>query len=152
MNREVSIHAICNREVRVIPKGWQHPEGECLLSADSYPATPEALQKYLEDNETTRPPDRRDYMPSVDGLEVYETEIMAYETTSEGSPISPAFPNTPEGKLQLVAYCAENASTFTRNKADGETWAAILFGGFATVNIDSGVTEVFKGEAANHGR
>jgi hypothetical protein len=55
-------------------------------------------------------------------------EIVAYETTSEGTPISPAFPDTPEGRVALVNYCAEHATTFGDNKADAETWAAILFG------------------------
>jgi len=77
----------------------------------------------------------------VAGLKGHETEIMAYETTTEGTPISPAFPNTPAGKLDLVRHCAENCTTFGDHKADGETWAAILFGeGFSFV-LEDGTVE-----------
>ena len=51
-------------------------------------------------------------------------EIAAYETTSEGTPISPAFPNTPAGRLALINFCAANCTTFADNRADAETWAA----------------------------
>jgi hypothetical protein len=57
-----------------------------------------------------------------------ETEIAAYETTSEGTPISPAFPNTDAGRLALINYCAGHCFTFGRHRADAEAWAAVLFG------------------------
>ncbi len=66
-------------------------------------------------------------------------EIAAYETTTEGTPISPAFPNTPEGRRDLVAYCAEHAFVFGHQRAGGEAWAAILFGEGATVDSDGTV-------------
>ena len=113
MNEQnTAIRFIANREVRVIPKGWQHPKD---ARGKHVPLLPED-------------------MPDAMG----ETEIAAYETTSEGTPISPAFPNTPEGRLALVNHCAERETTFGDHGADAEAWAAILFG-CATVDLDGAV-------------
>jgi hypothetical protein len=57
-----------------------------------------------------------------------ETEIAVYECVSEGTPITPPFPDTPEGKLELVSYCAEHCTTMGDFRADEEAWVAILFG------------------------
>jgi len=110
------IRIVPGREVRVIPAGWQHPLDSAGRLVPLFPSQ----------------------MPSVDGLTV--TEIVAYETTSEGTPISPAFPNTLAGRLDLVRYCAEHRTTFGSFKADAEAWAAILFGEGATVSED-GIVE-----------
>src|SRR3990170_4816828 len=85
------------RAVRVIPKGWQHPKDRHgyigLNPASYYPTTEEAIKEYLEYSDELPP--RSDYMPDPgDG----ETEIVAYESVSEGPPISPPFANTPEGR------------------------------------------------------
>jgi hypothetical protein len=120
------IRFIPNRELREIPKGWQHPKdaaGEYVpllpygYPDDDRPATPE----------TTMPPPLGDI------------DIAAYETTTEGTPISPAFPNTPEGRRDLLAYCAEYAFVFGHRHAGGEAWAAVLFGEGATVSADGTV-------------
>jgi hypothetical protein len=106
---------VANREVREIPKGWQHPRdatGRCV------PLLDHGSDVEYASPQTTMPP------TPWNG----ETEIAAYETTSEGTPISPAFPNTAEGRFALLRYCAEHCFTFGRHKADAEAWAAILFG------------------------
>ena len=66
----------------------------------------------------------REQMPDAGN----ETAIVAYETTSEGTPIPPSFPDTPEGRLDLVRYWAENCTTFAGHQADPEASAVILFG------------------------
>jgi hypothetical protein len=71
-------------------------------------------------------------MPVVDGPSL----IIAYETMSEGTPISPAFPDTPEGRLGLLRHCAAHATTFGKHRAGIEAWAAILFGEHAPVRLD----------------
>jgi len=121
---------IPNREVREIPKGWQHPTD---ARGKHIPLLPYG---YAGDDseiavtpETTMPP-----TPWVG-----EIEIAAYETTTEGTPISPAFPNTPKGRRDLVAYCAEHAFVFGHRRAGGEAWAAVLFGEGATVDSDGTV-------------
>jgi len=134
---------VSNKEVRIIPKGWKHPQDEDgrhrpLLSADQWPSTPEEQRQWMIENETDQPPMAERFMPSVRGLPVEETEIVAYETTSEGTPISPAFRNTPEGRLELVNYCAEHCTTFAQNMAGPEAWAAILFGGRTAVVSEEG--------------
>lgn len=105
-------------EAREIPRGWQHPQDEHAVAV---PLLPYGYNFDDDDPGETMPPP------------LGETEIMAYETVSEGTPISPAFPNTPEGRLDLVRYCAEHLTTLGDHKADAEAWAAILFG-------DAGIT------------
>ncbi len=122
------------RELRVIPRGWQHPRDERgrlvpLLPSDGYPRTPEAKRAYRI--EMGHAAARAAYMPDATG----RAEIMAYETTSEGTPISPAFPDTPEGRRQLIAWCAENATTYGDSRTGVEGWAALLFGD-AAVALD----------------
>jgi len=121
---------VCNREVRWIPRGWQHPKdggGRYL------PLLPTG---YCAANDLTKEEEGPE-MPSTVGIT--DLEIAAYETTTEGTPISPAFPDTGEGRLALVSYCAEQATTFGRNRADAEAWATILFGGGALVSADGSV-------------
>lgn len=119
--------AIPNREVRTIPKGWRHPKdarGDYIPYAD---------ERYRADGE-----EPEEMMPATHHLPDAETEIAAYETTTEGTPISPPFSNTPDGRLALVQHCAEHATTFARGRADAEAWAAVLFGS-ATVDLDGTV-------------
>lgn len=119
--------AIPNREVRTIPKGWRHPtdaRGRYVPLLD---------ERYLYHDEQPG-----QAMPSTHLLREDETEIAAYETTTEGTPISPPFPNTSAGRLALVNHCAEHATTFGDSRADAEAWAAVLFGS-ATVDLDGTV-------------
>ena len=48
-----------------------------------------------------------------------------WETTSEGSPISPVFASAEE----LADWCADNATTFADNKATKEQWLKMFGGG-----------------------
>ncbi len=104
---------IANREVRHVPANWEHPRDE---RGRFVPLLPEQMPQ-----------------PGNGGV------IMAYETTSEGTPISPAFPDTPEGRLALVRHCAEHATTFGKHTAGLEAWAAILFGDAVTIGLDGTV-------------
>ena len=105
---------LASREVRVIPTGWHHPrDAEGRLR----PLLPEQ-------------------MPAVAGG---ATAILAYETVSEGTPISPAFPNTGDGRLALVRHCVAHCFSFGHHRAGPEAWAAILFGHDTTVGFDGSV-------------
>lgn len=108
------IRFLANREVRVIPAGWQHPVD---AARHPLPLLPEE-------------------MPEVGGG---ESAIMAYETVTEGTPISPAFPNTREGRLDLVRWCADHCTTLGQHRAGAEAWAAILFGEGTTIALDGTV-------------
>jgi len=52
--------------------------------------------------------------------------FQLWETTSEGSPNSPVFKTLDE----LCEWCAENATTFGRNKATKEQWLQMLDANF----------------------
>lgn len=114
------------REARVIPEGWQHPKD---ASGRFVPLLPEGYAFY-EDGSSPWPT-----MPCTDRI---ATEIAAYEMTSEGTPISPAFPNTAEGRRALCRWCAEHCTTFGDHQADAEAWALIIFGD-AGVALDRSV-------------
>jgi hypothetical protein len=131
-NERADLAFIGGREVRIIPKGWQHPRDDRGRHVPLLPAD------YAFDDEEERAASTVGLMPDASRLPASETEIAAYEAVSEGTPISPAFPNTPAGKLALVNYCAEHETTFGDHRADAEAWATILFGD-ATVGIDGTV-------------
>ena len=127
---------IAGREARVIPRGWEHPRnkhGHHLGLMSDWAA---ALRERTEHPERYGPGSdepplvRGHYMPDVARLAPEATQIAAYETISDGTPMSPAFDNTPEGKLALLTWCAEHCSL--PGTLDGRTgieaWAAILFG------------------------
>ena len=116
---------VCNREVRLVPKGWRHPREKSGRFAPLLPrpAWDEAMRELEPGDPQPMLP-----MPPVEGLPPEWTRIVAYETTSEGTPVSPSFPNTPAGRLALVNYCAGHCTTWADHRADLETWAAILFG------------------------
>lgn len=68
-------------------------------------------------------PDPEDYMP--DWPEEERTHYQMYETTSEGTPISPVFA-TPE---ELARWCADNgASAFADMTMSYEEWLAVAGG------------------------
>ena len=123
---------VCNREVRWIPKGWKHPRN---AKGHYVPLLPNG---YCARNGLTKEEEAPE-MPSTTGpARKHGLEIAAYETTSEGTPISSSFPDTPEGRLALVNWCAESETTFGDNRADAETWAAILFGHKPAMVSDNG--------------
>jgi hypothetical protein len=126
---------ICNREVRRIPAGWQHPKDERGRYVPLYDRAYYA--DLLRELQADEPRPTVGQMPQINEPGY---EIAAYETTSEGTPVSPAFPDTPQGRLDLVNWCAENATTWADNRADAEAWAAILFGeDLASIGLDGSV-------------
>jgi len=77
-------------------------------------------------------PKRENYMP--DFAPGTATHLMMFETTSEGSPISPAFA-TPE---ELARWLADNnASAFAGEGATYEEWLRVCQGGYAPSAIIS---------------
>jgi hypothetical protein len=71
-------------------------------------------------------PHRDDYMPIWPESEC--TYLMMYETTSEGTPISPAF-KTPD---RLARWLTDNrASAFGDTTATYEQWLRVCNGGYA---------------------
>lgn len=143
-----------SRQVRMVPKDWQHPvdkndkyiplfdmnydeyhrdyqeeknkwdEGFIKDYPDGWkPKTTGALQcsSFEEWHGQEEPPER--FMPKFDPNEAIH--YMMYETTSEGTPMSPAFA-TPE---ELAKWLADTkASVFGRMTAAYVDWLEIITG------------------------
>lgn len=132
------------REVRRVPKDWVHPKKEnsdCyqpMFDEDFESACiewDEGYQKWKLKPEMENctywewagdPPDREYYRPKWTDEE--RTHLMMYETTSEGTPISPAF-ETPE---ELAKWLADSgASSFGNSTATYEQWLRVCKSGYA---------------------
>lgn len=122
------------REVRMVPRNWEHPKNE---STGRYSALFDGYRAELQDFETAVKekgfaeaidyygggPMSEDYMP--DWPKEERTHYMMYETTSEGTPISPAC-ETPE---ELARWLTDNeASAFGRSTATYEQWLGMIRG------------------------
>ncbi len=101
------------RELRIVPRGWRHPKDDRGRYLLLFP----------------------EEMPSGAGPQD-DPMVVAYETVSESTPISPPFPDTPTGRVALTEYCAEHCTTWGNHEADAEAWAALLFGKNAAVTLD----------------
>lgn len=146
------------REVRRVAPDWEHPAangryiplyGELFLQA--WTAWEIGRRHWIkgerEDFETGQwkphdatysydewdggPPREVNYMPP----EAFGEWFMMYETTSEGTPISPAFP-TPE---KLAEYLYETgASAFAGMTATYDQWLRVARGGYAPSAVVQG--------------
>ena len=144
------------REVRRVPKDWQHPKdkeggyipllgynfSESLQEweynnqkwnegfTDDFKGGWKPIEedhKHMSYEEYAGPkPLKEDYVPEWKEDEL--THIMMYESTSEGTPISPAF-ETPE---ELAHWLEDNnASAFANYKATYEQWLHTIKVGYA---------------------
>lgn len=102
------------------------------LTDDERKVYPLGLVDWLRDDGV--PPNPDHYMPDWPDEEL--THYMMYQTTSEGTPISPAFA-TPE---ELARWLADtNASIFAEDTASYEVWLRIAKGGYAPSVIIRGM-------------
>lgn len=151
-NPEVRFGFFSNREVRRVPLNWEHPKDERdnFMPLDDFSHFSEdLLDEYNEDmgeNEKyTREQILGWHMPDFSDIPEEQMGICAYESTTEGTPISPVFPNTPEGRFQLAKYCTENCTVFASQKTGIEAWAGILFGqGIALVDGQTGTVNIHE--------
>jgi hypothetical protein len=111
--------------------------------------TPEFVQELLAEGQSLEQIERS-YMPDFSNVPEEQLGLCVYETTTEGLPISPVFPNTPEGRWALVHYCAQFATVFANRKVNAEAWAELLFGdSLAVVDAQTGrVLFDFEAKAA----
>lgn len=139
-----------SREVRMVPKDYEHPKREdgnyialfgwnyeenladwdnerLEWDAGNYPSYADEESKKMSYSEWAgEQPNKNDYMPAFP--EGTATHCMMYETTSEGTPISPAF-STPE---ELAKWLFDNeASSFGSQTGTYEGWLRVAKGGFA---------------------
>lgn len=147
-SEEVRYFARIGKGIRRVPLNWQHPRDpkdgtgyRPLLSRDDFE---EQLEDALDDGwAKSRQEFETHCMPDFSGVPQEQMGICAYESTTEGTPISPVYPDTPEGRFQMAKFCAENKTVFAHQKADIEAWAAILFGDdVAHLDIESGRVEI----------
>ena len=127
------------REVRRVPPYWEHPKngtGEHQPKFDEDYATASARWKagYEEWKDSPQsdcefwewvgmPPDEEYYRPAWPNNE--RTHLQMYETTTEGTPISPVM-ETPE---ELAKWLADNnASAFGGQTATYEAWLDVCLG------------------------
>ena len=138
-----------SREVRRVPMDWQHPmewreqwdraEGrvmKCvpkpLFEFDLYAgALADSLANPADCD--CEAPDLTDYMPDFGDRD--DLGYCMYETTSEGTPISPTFA-TPE---ELAHWLADTgASAFGGRTATYEQWLGVARGGWAPSAVVDG--------------
>lgn len=153
---EIRPSVFLNREIRRVPPDWKHPidgEGNYLHLTEYFKfedmwyigrTEEEALADYEIDK--TR------MMPDFSEIPEEKMGICAYENFTEGTPISPVFPSTPEGRFALAKYCSENASITDRvnflgvkeRKASLVDWANTLFSDEPyKLDIESGRIDIF---------
>ncbi len=139
-----------SRTLRKVPLKWEHPRNEQggfvpLYDRKTYPHyTEEEIQKGLKDGWIkSREGLEARFAPDFSGVSDEEMGICAYEETTEGTPISPVFPNTSQGRFDLLKHVTENESVFGDVKTDIETWSRILFDNtHAVVDAQRGVVEI----------
>lgn len=148
------------REVRRVPADWEHPKRQDdmrdfqpMFDRPFAPAAKEWKENFLawesghnasmnrprgeKDTEECweyygNPPDRDYYRP--DWPEETRTHYQMYETTSEGTPISPVM-ETPE---ELARWLVDNnASAFAGYTASYEGWLRVAKGGYACTAVSS---------------
>ncbi|MDO8269691.1 MAG: hypothetical protein Q7T54_03410 [Candidatus Levybacteria bacterium] len=140
--------ASATREIRFVPLSWEHPKDETgaykpLMSRDmAY--TEEEIEEGLADGRiSSREELDTWFMPDFSNVPEEEMGICAYESTTEGTPISPVRSNNPQGRFEIARYCAENNSVFVTQRGDIETWAAILYSNnTALVDLQNGRVEI----------
>ncbi len=131
-----------SREVRRVPKDWQHPKDERgnyvpLFGQFSY--SEEEIAEGIRDGWLNK------YLPNY-GVDVMpqwkeeeKTHLQMYETCTEGTPISPIFA-TPE---ELARWLADNkASVFGGMTATYEQWLSTCKRGWAASAVISNNTMV----------
>jgi hypothetical protein len=108
---------LSSRELREVLLTWQHPRDD----------TGEPLPLYPRDADSR--PDAgpaEGIMPDFAGIPPEEMGVAVYETTTEGTPITPVFPATRDGLFRLLRYCAAHCFTFANEQTDLDTWAQLL--------------------------
>ena len=145
------------REIRRVPKDWQHPTEHGRLKPLFYGAggryekqAREWLAEAVEWSSGARPAyageDAPEFYWDYEGgpreAESYMlvgvsdeacTHLMLYESTSEGTPLSPAF----ETVEAVAEWAAEHATTFADFKATKEAWLAMLGRGLVGAELES---------------
>lgn len=142
------------RELRKVPANWEHPkksDGTWQPMFDSFYL--DALDEWLKDHKKWMNGTHQDLKKDPSLKEEYPfyamyhgdppdvayfqtrkfkaedlTHIQLYESTTEGTPLSPVF--KADELEKLCEWAAENATTFGRHKTTKEGWIKMLTDGF----------------------
>lgn len=131
---EHRFHYSISIELRRVPLDWEHPKKSKYSSVfkplfEHESLSEESIEEFMEEDPGfTREEASGRFMPDFSNVSEEQMGICAYETISDGTPISPVFPNTSAGRFALAKYCADKKPVFVDEGADIGTWKAILFG------------------------
>jgi len=141
-----------SREVRMVPANWEHPKDEKgnfipLLSSFSY--NEEEIKEGLRDGWLKDEPPHYGCNVMPDWPEAERTHYQMYESTSEGTPISPVM-ETPEDLARWLAD--NNASAFAGVGATYEQWLATIKRGWAISAVSAPGKGIISGVEGLHGK
>lgn len=103
-------------------KKWDQGFMESFENRGQWVPIPEDYKDISYEDWDGEKPNKRDYMPEWKNKE--KTHIQLYETTTEGTPISPVFAKKDFEKL--CEYAATHCTTFGYFKAKKEEWYEML--------------------------
>lgn len=148
---------LLNREIRRVPLDWEHPRdatGAFLPLQDRNLAYTDAEIAELIALGHSRVEIECWLMPDFSSAPDEQLGLCVYETTTEGTPMTPVFVDTPEGRWALVQYCANSLSVFANRMLNVEAWAELLFGdSLAALDLRQGRVEFrFGAKSAPKGK
>lgn len=123
------------REVRRVPKDWEHPrdeDGNYIPMYDRFPYNASETEEGLRDGWLENEPPNYNIEVMPQWPESDRTHLQMYETTTEGTPISPVM-EMPEELARWLADTWANAGA--GSTASYEGWLRVAKGGFAPTFI-----------------
>lgn len=129
------------REIRFVKEGWQHPYANgkpvSLFDGEDYERGKKEWEEHFEKHGLQ---DTLDYMGEAPNEEYYmpkwseeeKTHMQMYETTSEGTPISPVFRK--DQKEEMAQWLVDHRSSmFGGMTASKARWLNVIEGGLGGV-------------------
>lgn len=101
--------------IRRVPLNWQHPKDESGNHIPLFDSRESSGGKYmiseveeLVEEDGVNPKELPSwFMPTFSGVAKEDMGICLYEVTTEGTPVSPVYPDTEEGRRGLASYAPE---------------------------------------------
>lgn len=127
-----------HRGIRRVPLNWQHPkddEGQFIPLFDTREAgrgnyTLSDLEWMIKEDGTVSPDEdiKSWFLPTFKDVPAEEMGVCLYETTTEGTPLTPVFPDTEQGHKDLAAYASEYTTVIANVQAGAEELEQRFFG------------------------